>query len=316
MRRQLPLVTPPASRSPQYVARARAPAPLPDAMPASVSNRKPAISIVEMARLDRIGAVPNLNRDRRAPPRRGLRPLERPRGERLAAVALVVAFAITLGARLSAPPAPVRPRSRRLRHAVVFDAGSTGNRVHVFEFAASSSTSSIGALANEVFRAETPGFGAFASDPDAAAAMLDPLIETARAAVGAPPPAHAPDPARDRGAPFAPGGPRGRRRDPRRGARQARGHRVPRPPRSRHPPRRRGRGRVRVDRGQLPPRKRRRDARGRRRRRSVGRVRGEEGGGGRIARRVGGVFVRRDRRRRRPRRRERADLVRGGRRRR
>ena len=47
-----------------------------------------------------------------------------------------------------------------------------------------------------------------------------------------------------------------------------------------------------MDRGQLPPRKRRRDARGRRRRRSVGRVRGEEGGGGRIARRVGGVFVR------------------------
>ena len=69
--------------------------------------------------------------------------------------------------------------------AVVFDAVSTGNRVHVFEFAASSSTSSIGALANEVFRAETPGFRAFASDPDAVAAMLDPLIETARAAVPA-----------------------------------------------------------------------------------------------------------------------------------
>ena len=157
-------------------------------MPASVSNRKPAISIVEMARLDRIGAVPNLNRDRRRHPLGAVfAPSNVRAGSALAAVALVVAFAITLGARLSAPPAaPSGPApGASSAYAVVFDAGSTGNRVHVFEFAASSSTSSIGALANEVFRAETPGFRAFASDPDAAAAMLDPLIETARAAVPA-----------------------------------------------------------------------------------------------------------------------------------
>ena len=156
-------------------------------MPASVSNRKPAISIVEMARLDRIGAVPNLNRDRRRHPLGAVfAPSNVRAGSALAAVALVVAFAITLGARLSAPPAaPSGPAPGASAYAVVFDAGSTGNRVHVFEFSAASSTSSIGALANEVFRAETPGFRAFAADPDAAAAMLDPLIETARAAVPA-----------------------------------------------------------------------------------------------------------------------------------
>ena len=61
-------------------------------------------------------------------------------------------------------------------------------RAHTVANAASSAgqpATTIGALANEVFRAETPGFRAFASDPDAAAAMLDPLIETARAAVPA-----------------------------------------------------------------------------------------------------------------------------------
>ena len=183
----MPLVKPPASRSPQFVARARAPAPLPAAMPASVSNRKPAISIVEMARLDRIGAVPNLNRDRRRHPLGAVfAPSNVRAGSALAAVALVVAFAITLGARLSAPPAaPSGPAPGASAYAVVFDAGSTGNRVHVFEFSAASPATTIGALANEVFRAETPGFRARAADPDAAAAMLDPLIETARAAVPA-----------------------------------------------------------------------------------------------------------------------------------
>ena len=156
-------------------------------MSASVSNRKPAISIVEMARLDRIGAVPNLNRDRRRHPLGAVfAPSNVRAGSALAAVALVVAFAITLGARLSAPPAaPSGPAPGASAYAVVFDAGSTGNRVHVFEFSAASRATTIGALANEVFRAETPGFRARAADPDAAAAMLDPLIETARAAVPA-----------------------------------------------------------------------------------------------------------------------------------
>jgi len=159
-----------------------------------IPRRKPTISIdpKRMGSFDRIGAVP---------PSRGggggvgrLRDLllsswghhfsnhidaKGSRSVALLAAALVVTVLVCFGmfARGGGNGEP--------RHVVVFDAGSTGNRVHVFEFAASSSTSSIGALANEVFRAETPGFRAFASDPDAAAAMLDPLIETARAAVPA-----------------------------------------------------------------------------------------------------------------------------------
>ena len=154
-------------------------------MPASVSNRKPTISIVEMARLDRIGAVPNLNRDRRRHPLGAVfAPSNVRAGSALAAVALVVAFAITLGARLARRRPPVRPRSAP---PPTPSSSTPGAR-------ATASTSSSSPRVRPRLRSarwrtrcsarrrpdSTPS-----PDPDAAAAMLDPLIETARAAVPA-----------------------------------------------------------------------------------------------------------------------------------
>jgi Golgi nucleoside diphosphatase len=60
-------------------------------------------------------------------------------------------------------------------NAVVFDAGSTGNRVHVFKFQASPSGPK---LLNEVFHAMKPGFRDVASDAQQAADLLDPLLVT------------------------------------------------------------------------------------------------------------------------------------------
>ena len=68
------------------------------------------------------------------------------------------------------------------RHVVVFDAGSTGNRVHVFEF---EPTGDGPRLVQEVFHAAKPGLKERADDPRAAAALLDPLVATALATVPA-----------------------------------------------------------------------------------------------------------------------------------
>ena len=69
------------------------------------------------------------------------------------------------------------------RHVVVFDAGSTGNRVHVFEFDTSGRDGP--RLKREVFHAEKPGLKERAEDPRAAAALLDPLVATAMRSVPA-----------------------------------------------------------------------------------------------------------------------------------
>ncbi|ACO70626.1 predicted protein [Micromonas commoda] len=68
------------------------------------------------------------------------------------------------------------------RHVVVFDAGSTGNRVHVFEF---DTTGDGPRLKQEVFHAAKPGLKERAKDPRAAAALLDPLVATAMRSVPA-----------------------------------------------------------------------------------------------------------------------------------
>ncbi len=61
--------------------------------------------------------------------------------------------------------------------AVVFDAGSTGSRVHVFKF---EKTDNGGLkLISDTFEQLKPGLSAFPDDPEAAAASLKPLIETA-----------------------------------------------------------------------------------------------------------------------------------------
>jgi len=60
-------------------------------------------------------------------------------------------------------------------YTVVFDAGSTGNRVHIFKFQDSPTGPK---LLNEVFHAEKPGFRDVAVDAQKAADLLDPLLVT------------------------------------------------------------------------------------------------------------------------------------------
>jgi len=62
--------------------------------------------------------------------------------------------------------------SPRRTYGVMFDAGSTGSRVHVYSFRPN------GELADEVFRQIQPGLSAYA-DPAEAAASLKPLLEVA-----------------------------------------------------------------------------------------------------------------------------------------
>mmetsp|Transcript_22452 Transcript_22452/g.31211 ORF Transcript_22452/g.31211 Transcript_22452/m.31211 type:complete len:510 (+) Transcript_22452:58-1587(+) len=62
-------------------------------------------------------------------------------------------------------------------YAVVFDAGSTGSRVHVFKFRGSGANID---LRMEVFEALKPGFRSFASSPEDAAESLEPLLEKVR----------------------------------------------------------------------------------------------------------------------------------------
>mmetsp|Transcript_15659 Transcript_15659/g.26391 ORF Transcript_15659/g.26391 Transcript_15659/m.26391 type:complete len:466 (-) Transcript_15659:31-1428(-) len=65
-------------------------------------------------------------------------------------------------------------------YAVVFDAGSTGSRVHVYRFV---QRGVFFDLKEEVFEALKPGFRAFATDPQAAADSLDPLLAKVRESV-------------------------------------------------------------------------------------------------------------------------------------
>lgn len=67
------------------------------------------------------------------------------------------------------------------QYSVVFDAGSTGSRVHVFHFFKGSDGSLH--LSKEDFHALKPGLSSFADDPQAAADSLQPLLKTAVEAV-------------------------------------------------------------------------------------------------------------------------------------
>jgi apyrase len=96
-----------------------------------------------------------------------------PRALKIAvALALVVAFAFALAAAVDASSDANHSR------VVVFDAGSTGNRVHVFKF--SSDVDGV-TLVSETFAAKSPGFRDLASKgAKVAADSLDALIDVAR----------------------------------------------------------------------------------------------------------------------------------------
>ena len=156
-----------------------------------IPRRKPTISIdpKRMGLFDRIGAVPSSRGGGGGVGR--LRDLllsswghhfshhidgKGSRSVALLAAALVVTVLVCFGmfARGGGNGEP--------RHVVVFDAGSTGNRVHVFEF---DTTGDGPRLKQEVFHAAKPGLKERAKDPRAAAALLDPLVATAMRSVPA-----------------------------------------------------------------------------------------------------------------------------------
>ena len=68
------------------------------------------------------------------------------------------------------------------RYAVVIDAGSTGSRVHAFEFGVDGAKQEL-QLLNDHFKQLKPGLSSFAADPKAGAASLKPLLEAALEAV-------------------------------------------------------------------------------------------------------------------------------------
>ncbi len=99
------------------------------------------------------------------------------------------------GKRVSYSPGPIRNMASDLleigqtckiagqsgivhnRHAIVLDAGSTGSRVHVYEFQCCGDK--LVMLADELFEEVKPGLSSFEKDPMAAAWSLKPLLEKA-----------------------------------------------------------------------------------------------------------------------------------------
>ena len=64
------------------------------------------------------------------------------------------------------------------KYAVVFDAGSTGSRVHVFRFDVGATSGDL-ALVDDTFEQLKPGLSSFAKEPKEGAASLKPLLATA-----------------------------------------------------------------------------------------------------------------------------------------
>jgi guanosine-diphosphatase len=69
----------------------------------------------------------------------------------------------------------------KTRHAIVFDAGSTGSRVHVYEFQFCGARLEV--LVDEVFEEVKPGLSHYHGDPLQAAKSLKPLLDSAVARV-------------------------------------------------------------------------------------------------------------------------------------
>ena len=149
-------------------------------------RRKPTISLdpKRMGSFDRIGAVPSSRntsarlRDYLPPQLWNLLNDTTGKGSRAALVlagALILTVMVCFGMFGGGG-------GDDARHVVVFDAGSTGNRVHVFEFE-NTRDGTPPRLVDEVFHAEKPGFKEMAKDPRGAAALLDPLVATAMKSV-------------------------------------------------------------------------------------------------------------------------------------
>lgn len=66
--------------------------------------------------------------------------------------------------------------SGTLRYAIVFDAGSTGSRIHVFKFTVHGGQLD---LESDTFEQLKPGLSSYADNPPAASASLEPLMKVA-----------------------------------------------------------------------------------------------------------------------------------------
>lgn len=86
------------------------------------------------------------------------------------------------------PPVPAPKVSESapdwaVRFAVMFDAGSTGTRVHIFKLRLDLDQSHVPQLLEETFKAIKPGLSAFAEDPPQSRAGLMQLLDLARSTV-------------------------------------------------------------------------------------------------------------------------------------
>ncbi|KAM6915925.1 ectonucleoside triphosphate diphosphohydrolase 6 [Xenentodon cancila] len=76
---------------------------------------------------------------------------------------------------------PASVDGRRFQYGIMFDAGSTGTRIHIFKFQMENKETPT--LAHETFRAIKPGLSAYADDPQKCAAGLMELLEVAKSSI-------------------------------------------------------------------------------------------------------------------------------------
>eukprot|EP00064_Thunnus_orientalis_P023929 superscaffoldBa00009599_g24191 len=76
---------------------------------------------------------------------------------------------------------PGLDRPVSFQYGIMFDAGSTGTRIHVFKFHTDNREAP--KLAHETFRAIKPGLSAYADDPEKCTAGIVELLEVAKASV-------------------------------------------------------------------------------------------------------------------------------------
>ncbi|XP_071329580.1 ectonucleoside triphosphate diphosphohydrolase 6 [Trachinotus anak] len=76
---------------------------------------------------------------------------------------------------------PTSASGQSFQYGIMFDAGSTGTRIHVFKFQIEEKEAP--RLAHETFRAIKPGLSAYADDPDKCAAGIVELLEVAKSSV-------------------------------------------------------------------------------------------------------------------------------------
>merc|ERR1712172_37791 len=73
----------------------------------------------------------------------------------------------------------------KVEYAIMFDAGSSGSRIHVFKFLRPKDKPTEAQLLEEMFHQLKPGLSAYPTDPEKAAKSLIPLLDKAMAFIPA-----------------------------------------------------------------------------------------------------------------------------------